>query len=255
MRRLRSRDGCPWDREQTLDSLKRYLVEECYELLDAIDSGDADRHRDELGDLLLQLIFQCQIRTEQNAFTFNDVADTIGEKLVRRHPHVYGDAQAERADDVAPLWESIKADEKRARGESTGTLDGVPRGLPALRRARKLQSRAARVGFDWPDETGVVEKVEEELAEVKTALQSGDENAVNSELGDLLFAVVNLCRFRGAEAEELLDASIAKFVQRFREVERRAVESGRRLEDCSPEEMDRHWEAAKRIFAEREMSG
>ncbi len=245
--RLRGEGGCPWDREQTLDSLKQYLVEECYELIDAIDSGDVAQHKDELGDVLLQVVLQAQIRAEESAFTFDDVADQLADKLVRRHPHVFADVVADTPADVIKNWEAIKATEAEAKRDAPRRTvsDGLPRHLPSLQRAQRVQSRAARVGFDWDDVSDVICKVEEELAETREALASGDVDHLKEELGDLLFATVNLSRFREINAEEALDAAVKKFVNRFSEVERRIHASGRSLNDCTLEEMDAEWDNIK----------
>jgi tetrapyrrole methylase family protein/MazG family protein len=244
MRTLRSEKGCPWDREQTLTSLKPFLLEESYEVLDAIDSGDRRHLAEELGDVLLQVVFQSQLCSEEGAFTFDDVANHIAEKLVRRHPHVFGDTEVSGATDVVRNWEAIKADEKGAAAGSA--LDGVPRHAPALKRAHALQKRAARVGFDWDQAHDVVAKIDEELAEVKEALAAGDQAAVREELGDLLFATVNLSRFLGHDAEEALDETIAKFVRRFRLIEDQLHAEGRKVTDCDLAELDRIWNDVKR---------
>ncbi len=242
--RLRGEQGCPWDRKQTLESLKQYLIEECYELIDAIDSGDVTHHQEELGDVLLQVVLQTQIRKEQGDFTFDDVADLLAEKLIRRHPHVFADVVAETPAEVIRNWEKIKAVEKGADGHKS-VVEGIPRHLPSLQRAQRVQSRVARVGFDWDDVSDVICKVEEELAEAREALASGDAEHLKEELGDLLFATVNLSRFREINAEEALDAAVKKFVSRFQEVERRIHASGRSLNDCTLEEMDAEWDNVK----------
>lgn len=243
MRRLRAPGGCPWDREQTLDTLKPFLIEECYEVLDAIESGDPKRHEEELGDVLLQVVFQAQLRTEAGQFGFDDVARRLAEKLIRRHPHVFADSQVADSVDVLRNWEKIKAVEKL--GERKSAVDGVPRHLPALMKAHQVQTRAARVGFDWSAMHGVVAKIDEELAEVKAALASGDREHVAEEIGDLLFSVVNLSRFQKLQAEELLTATVTKFVRRFHAVERRLQSRSRRMEDCTLDEMDAEWNAVK----------
>jgi MazG family protein len=243
MQRLRAEGGCPWDREQTLASLKQYLVEECYEVLDAIDSGDPAKHVEELGDLLLQVVFQAQIRAEQGQFGFQDVAQRIGDKLVHRHPHVFGDVKVEGSGEVLRNWDAIKAQEKETSRASV--VGGVPRHLPALMKAHQVQTRASRVGFDWTQVHDVVAKIDEELAEVKEALAGGDRAKVAEEIGDLLFAVVNLSRFQKLRAEELLESTVSKFVRRFEEVERRIHAQGRTLADCTLAEMDAVWNAVK----------
>ena len=244
MRLLRSPQGCPWDREQTLTSLKPYLIEECYEVIDAIDSGDTVHLTEELGDLLLQIVFQAQIAAEDGQFTFDDVARTIGEKLIRRHPHVFGQATVVDSKDVIRNWEAIKRTEKKEKPASV--LEGVPRSLPALNRAHQVQKKAARVGFDWEHVDGVVAKLDEEVLEVKEALASGDAGRVRDELGDLLFAAVNLGRFLGHDAEEALHGTIAKFVRRFQGIEERLHAQGRAMTDCRLEELDALWNEMKR---------
>ncbi len=246
--RLRGEGGCPWDREQTLTSLKPYLVEESYELLDAIDSGDVPHHREELGDVLLQVALQSQIRTEEGHFTFDEVAHEISEKLIRRHPHVFADVVAKDTDAVLKRWEEIKAGERRAKGKAkSSTLDGVPRCLPALLRAERTQERAARVGFDWGTSAPVFDKVEEELQELREALASGDAEHQAEELGDLLFSVVNLTRFLDSKltAEEALRHAVDKFAGRFCKVEQAIAQSDRNMADCTLEELDAEWDHVK----------
>jgi tetrapyrrole methylase family protein/MazG family protein len=247
MRRLRAPDGCPWDREQTLETLKRYLVEECYEELDAIDSGDRARILDELGDLLLQVVFQSQICAEEGAFTFDDVAAHLCEKLVRRHPHVFGDARAPDAASVLRRWDAIKRDERRGAGAEAApsALDGVPRSMPSLARAEQVQIRAARAGFDWRRAGDVLGKLEEEIRELREALAAGRSERVRDEAGDLLFTAVNLCRRLDVHAESALAASTAKFVRRFRAMEAQLLGEGRRLSDCPLEDLDAAWERVK----------
>ena len=244
--KLRGEGGCPWDREQTLDTLKQYLIEETYEVIDAIDSGVVDRHKEELGDVLLQVVLQSQIRSEKGEFAFEDVAHRIADKLIHRHPHVFGEVKVSGSDEVLTNWEIIKSKEKGKGTGAVSVLEGVPRHLPALQRAQRIQSRAARVGFDWSRLDDVVGKVDEELAETKEAISGGDNEKVTEEIGDLLFAVVNLCRFREIVAEQALERTIAKFTRRFKEVERRIREQGKDLKDCTLEEMDSHWDAIKR---------
>lgn len=250
---LRGEGGCPWDCEQTLESVKQYLVEECYEVIDAIDSGDAAKHREELGDLLLHVVFHAQIRKEQGSFSFDDVVDHLCAKLVRRHPHVFGDMQVSGADEVLRNWEAIKASERQsvnddleAPGDPRSAVDGVPRHLPALYKAHQVQERAARVGFDWTEVGDVMAKVEEELQEVKKVLPHGNQHGrIKEEIGDLLFATVNLSRFQGVNAEEALNGSVDKFVRRFQEIEKSACADGRALSQCTLAEMDARWNAVK----------
>jgi MazG family protein len=243
MARLRGPGGCPWDREQTLESLKSNLVEETYEVVDAIEGGDREQLCEELGDLLLQIVFQSQICSEEGAFDFQDVAGAISEKLVRRHPHIFGDGAAETAEQVTRNWEKIKKAEKGKGHHSV--LAGVPRSMPALPRAHQVQRKAARVGFDWDDINDVVAKVHEELDEVKAEIASGDREAVKAELGDLLFSVVNLCRFGACDPEEALKGTVEKFTRRFQYVEEHFHDAGKDLDACSLEEMDAVWREAK----------
>lgn len=244
MRRLRAPDGCPWDREQTIDSLKNNLIEETYEVVDAMESGDRAQLKEELGDLLLQVVFQAQICSEEGAFNFDDVARGIADKLVRRHPHVFGDVQADTSDQVIRNWEKIKKTEKG--GETPRSLvDGIPRHLPALSKAHLVQKRVAKVGFEWDEISGVVDKLDEELAEVKEAMAQKDAAAIREELGDLMFSVVNLSRYLGHDSEELLNENIAKFMRRFQSLETRLHAEGREIEHCSIEELEAVWTAVK----------
>ncbi len=253
MARLRSPEGCPWDRQQTHDSLKRYLLEESYELLDAIDAGDDTALVEELGDVLLQVVFHAQIAAETGRFSMADVIDVLVRKLIRRHPHVFGDVQAEDAAAVVRNWEAIKQEEKAGREpgpEASSILSGIPRHLPALMEAEKVQDRAARVGFQWDDVAGAWEKVQEELGELEQALrgrsETGQERArVAEEFGDVLFALVNVARYLEIDPEQALRSSTAKFRQRFRHIETRARAQGRDLRDMTLAEMDALWEEAK----------
>ena len=240
---LRSPQGCPWDREQNLTKLKDHLVEESYEVLDAIDSGDRAKLREELGDLLLQVVFQSQLCREEGAFTFDDVATTIVEKLIRRHPHVFGDVQADNPDQVLRNWEQIKRAEKE--GKPRSTVEGLPKHLPALHKAHLLQKKVARVGFDWKDSDGPLDKLDEEIREVREAVASGDQTRVREEVGDLLFSVVNVSRFLGHNPEDLLHANIGKFMRRFQALEDAVHAQGRKLENLSLAEMDAIWNQIK----------
>lgn len=244
MSTLRSENGCPWDREQTLESLRRYAVEEVYEVLDAIDRGDVDDHCEELGDLLLQVVFQAQLRKEEGAFTFEDVAKSINDKMIRRHPHVFGEVQVDGSDEVLRNWEAIKATEK-APVEDASVLDKVPVHLPALLKARDLQKQAAKVGFDWPDLTPVMAKVREELEELEEAVASGDTAHAHEELGDLLFVLANVGRHLGADAEQVLQDANVKFSRRFQAVEQAVKDSGSTMEAESLESLDRFWDLVK----------
>lgn len=232
-------EGCPWDREQTLESLKPYLVEETYEVLDAIDSGDPDEIRTELGDVLLQIAFQSQIASEAGWFDFQDVARTISSKLIRRHPHVFGDSSAATPDDVIELWEATKQEEKAGGG----LLDGIPRHLPALQKAHRMTQKAARVGFDWPDISGVLDKVQEEAGELAAAATPEEQE---SELGDLLFAIANLARHLKIDPEVALQKTNGRFQKRFSHVETATTASGRQLSDMTLAEMDVLWDEAKK---------
>ena len=246
MKRLRGPGGCPWDREQTLETLRPYLVEETYEVLDALDRGDAAGHCEELGDLMMQIVFHAAIRRREGAFSIDDVCDSISEKLVRRHPHVFGDAVAKDAKQVLVQWEQIKDDEKKDAGPRR-TLDGVPLGLPALARAQKLGSRAGKVGFDWDGYVGSLGKVREEVEEIADAAARGDQEAAHHELGDLLFAVVNLARKLDVDAEQALRDASAKFSRRFEYIEDRLAERGKSPRDSNLDEMDALWNDAKRV--------
>jgi tetrapyrrole methylase family protein/MazG family protein len=249
MARLRAKDGCPWDHQQTHVSLKRYLVEETAELLDAIDEGDDQALQDELGDVLLQVVFHAQIAAEDARFDVQDVARRLCEKLVRRHPHVFGSQQIDHAEGVVAQWERIKDQERKDRQSQETTpsvLQGVPRHLPALHRAYKVQKKAAHVGFDWPDVEGVFSKIHEELAEVREAMASNDKAAVADEIGDLLFAVTNLSRFLGHFPEEALHGAVHKFESRFLRIEQWLREQGKTPDMCDLEELDALWERAKR---------
>ena len=243
MQTLRSKNGCPWDREQNLSTLKQYLVEESYEVLDAIDSGDRSKLVDELGDLLLQVVFQAQVCSEEGSFTFDDVANTICEKLIRRHPHVFGEVKVRGSADVLRNWEKIKRTEKE--GEPRSAVAGIPRHLPALHKAQQVQKKAARVGFDWSAIHDVMAKVDEELAELKEAMKSRRSRHIKEELGDLLFAVVNLSRFLGHNAEEALDETIAKFIRRFQGIEQEVHRQNRKMTDCTLSELDAIWNKIK----------
>jgi tetrapyrrole methylase family protein/MazG family protein len=247
LEKLRSPEGCPWDREQTHSSLKEHLIEECAELLDSIDDNDDQGICEELGDVLMHIVFHAKIAEEEGTFTFDDVAREVTEKMVRRHPHVFGEESVSNVDEVMTIWNRAKKKEKGDRG-FTSILDGIPRHMPALLKARELQKKAAKVGFDWKQPEQIIEKIEEELQELKEAMASGDEVHVEEELGDLLFAVVNLSRFRNSTpAEELLARANKKFIQRFQYIERTIEKRGDTLQETSIEEMERLWNEIKRI--------
>jgi MazG family protein len=245
MRRLLAPDGCPWDREQTLASLRPYLLEETYELLEALDAVPVDptHHREELGDVLFQVVFQAALQQRDGAFDIDDVARGIADKLVRRHPHVFADARVKDAAEVLDVWHAQKQKEKARRR----TLEGVPRALPALALAQKLTERASHVGFDWPDATGPRAKIDEELREADLALAAGDHDAAAGEIGDLLFAVVNLARKVGVDAEAALRGTVARFESRFAHVEDRLAERGKTPRESTLEEMDDLWNEAKSV--------
>jgi MazG family protein len=243
MARLRGPGGCPWDRKQTLETLKPFIIEEAYELVDSIDSGAIDSIREELGDLVLEALFVSQICAEEGKLTMEQVLTALEDKLVRRHPHVFGTRPAADADEALGRWEDIKAREKEEK--SASLLHDVPRALPALKRAAKLSARAARVGFDWPSVADVLRKLEEELRELERAHGAGDASAVAEEVGDLLFVVANLARHLGVDPEQALEATNRKFVTRFRHIEERLRAEGRSVEEASLEELEAFWTEAK----------
>ena len=244
MRTLREPGGCPWDREQTHKSIRSNMIEEVYEYLEAVDADDVDGMREELGDVLMQVVFHARMAQEAGRFDLQDVIDEVVDKLIRRHPHVFGDTHVEGSDDVLRNWEAIKKQEKQERKH---VLDGVSQGLPALLRAYKLQSKAAKVGFDWKDVAGVWAKVEEELGELRAAIASGDKAAAESELGDVLFAIVNYARHNQIEPEVALDGTNNRFATRFAHVEQRVKESGKEWQQFSLQELDKFWDEAKKL--------
>ena len=245
MARLREPGGCPWDREQTRVSLKPYLVEETYEVLEAIESGDPRALREELGDLLFQVIFHAQIAHELGEFAIADVLRVLHEKMVKRHPHVFGDASVASATEALAQWEAIKRRESEREGVPRSVIDGVPRALPSLIRAQRLQSKAARVHFDWPNAAAAWEKVEEEIGEAHEALHAGDRARLADELGDVLFSLVNVARLSSIDADEALRGAIEKFRRRFTEMEARLLARGQSVESASVDERERAWEVAK----------
>jgi len=240
---LRAPDGCPWDKEQTHESLRKHLLEESYEAIAAIDSGDFNSMREEFGDLLLQVVLQSQIANDENQFNVNQVIHGIHSKIVRRHPHVFGDLKLDGVDGVLANWEKLKEKERGKRKDGKGLLDGVPLALPALSQAQEYQDRAARVGFDWPEVEGVLDKIKEEIEEIKNAETDFE---LASEIGDLLFAMVNLARWKKVDAESVLRGTNAKFKKRFAYVERGAKKQGRNLSELSLEEMESLWNAGKK---------
>ena len=244
MARLRAPGGCPWDREQTFETIKPYLLEETYEVMDAIDARDWRELSGELGDLLLQAVFFSEMAAEQDLFRIDDALDAINEKLVRRHPHVFGAETAQTGDDVRKIWSEVKALENRDKPKES-LLDGVPRALPALVEAQQITSRAASVGFDWSDSDQVLDKLREELAELDAARRSGSREEIEDEMGDLLFVLVNLARFVKVDPEQALRKTNAKFRRRFGYVERKLAERGTSPAESNIDEMESLWQQAK----------
>jgi MazG family protein len=247
MDKLRDPGGCPWDREQTLRTLTPYLLEEAHEVIEAIETGDVAHHREELGDLLFQVVFQARLAREEGKFDFADVCDSISDKLTRRHPHVFGDVSVSGSTEVVKNWERIKAEERKEKGQERSAIGGVPVGLPALVRAERLTEKAAAVGFDWPDTKGVVAKIKEELDELLLAMEGQDRARVESELGDLLFATANLGRFVKVHPEEALRGTLRRFESRFHHIEARLRERGKSPRESTLAEMDALWQEAKNL--------
>lgn len=245
MSRLRGEGGCPWDREQTHESLKPYLIEEAYETLEAIDSHDAGHFKEELGDLLLQIVFHAQIASEDKRFTIDDVAENIYRKLVRRHPHVFGDGKADTPDAVIKNWELIKKSEKPDDPERS-VLDGVPLSMPSLLRAWRVQGRAKSVGFDFKNAIEAFGKVDEELQEARHCVENENSESFGEEVGDLLFSLVNVCRLMKINPEEALNKSTNKFIERFKYIEKQLAAQGKSPDETPLNEMDALWEEAKR---------
>lgn len=245
MDRLRGKDGCPWDLQQDHHSLMPYLIEETYEVIEAIDEGVPERIAEELGDLTLQIVFHARLGKEEGTFDAGDVMDSINRKMIRRHPHIFGDVKADTPEDVLKNWEEIKLKEKGVRPRKS-LLDGIPRSLPALLHSRRLQERAAEVGFDWEDVDGVIDKFEEEAEEMRDAIKSGDRDKMTDELGDLLFALVNVGRWLGINPEEALRRTGAKFTRRFQQIEKAARQNGKKLSDMGLYEMEEIWQASKK---------
>src|SRR5262249_11019363 len=243
MTTLRGPQGCPWDRKQSLETLKPFVIEESYEVVDAIDHNDLDGLREELGDFLLQAVFIAELTREQGSFDIYDSITAIHDKLVRRHPHVFGEVEADTAEQGLVNWEKLKNEERKAENKSV--LAGVPQSLPALLRASRLTEKAARVGFDWRRTEDVFDKIEEEIEEVHEAIRSGDKRNVHDEIGDLLFTVANIARKLEVNAEEALQSANRKFARRFESMERNVREKGQNLDQLTLEEMDALWDAAK----------
>ncbi len=244
MAQLRGPDGCPWDRKQTPESLKPFLVEECYEVVDALEDGSPDKVKDELGDLLFQIVFHARIAEEQGEFTIQDVITAIHEKMTRRHPHVFGDEKLTTDKEVLANWEEIKKKEK-GHEDRKSILEGVPKELPSLLRAHRIQERAARVGFDWNHLNEALPKLDEEIAEFKESLREENAGKIEEELGDVFFTLVNISRFLGVNPDEALRKTISKFIHRFRYIEEQAAEAGRSLNDMTLDEMEKLWQEAK----------
>ena len=243
MAKLRSADGCPWDREQTRASLTKYLIEETYEVVEAIEEEDPEKIREELGDLLFQIVFHCQIGKERGEFGIEDVIDKISGKMISRHPHVFGDAKFETSEEVVKQWEERKKEEGKNR---ESILEGVPKEMPSLLRAHRIQSRASKAGFDWNHVDGALEKLEEELHEFRVAIKNKEPKEIEDELGDVFFSLVNVSRFVGVNPEDALRKTISKFISRFRYIEMKAADKGIRLSDMTIEEMDSLWDEAKK---------
>jgi len=254
MAQLRGESGCPWDKEQTHLSLKPCLLEETYELLDALDDGSANKLKEELGDVLLQVIFHSQIAREENRFTIKDVIDTLTAKLIRRHPYVFA-GEALPQDPAAALKQraQLKANEKKD-GESKSALGNVPKAMPALARAQSISRRAASLGFEWPNIEQVWAKVEEEMRELKEAVAAGDKVHTGEELGDLLFTMVNIARFLDVESEDVLARTIDRFMRRFQHIEAKLRQANRGFDQSSIEEMDRYWDEAKQLEAQGKLA-
>jgi tetrapyrrole methylase family protein/MazG family protein len=262
--RLRAPQGCPWDREQTHQSLRTYLLEEAYEVLEALDTGNDEKFAEEMGDLLLQIVLHSQIAHEQGRFSVADVIREIHDKMIRRHPHVFGAARAKDSAEVLRNWEQIKAEERRASKKQGGggdsdrgapsLLEGVSRALPATLEAFQLTRKASRIGFDWNDAAGVIAKMQEETAELESALQTRNRQRIEEEMGDLVFAAVNLGRFLEVDPEIALKKANAKFSRRFRAMEAMARESGREFKDLPRDEMEALWEATKNMEGKPEVN-
>lgn len=246
---LRSPNGCPWDRKQTHESLKKYAIEETYELVESIESGDPQKLKDELGDVMLQVLLHAQMAKENDQFDIADVCQNLREKLQRRHPHVFSDVEVNGVDDVLTNWEKIKRSEP-GYDDRVSILDGVPASLPALMRAAKLSKKAARTGFDWPNVYAIIDKLKEEIQELEEAIESGSQELVQDEIGDLLFTVVNIARFQGIDPEESLRRMLDRFIERFSKIEEHARETGRNISDMTLAEMDEVWDAAKKVKKE-----
>ncbi|OGB63784.1 MAG: nucleoside triphosphate pyrophosphohydrolase [Caldithrix sp. RBG_13_44_9] len=242
MKRLRKE--CPWDRKQTPQSLRQYILEEAYETVEAIDNENWDELRKELGDMLLQIVFQAEIAEEQKLFTLKDIIHSVNEKLVRRHPHVFGNVEVTNEQQVKDNWEQIKLNEE----QRSSMLEGIPRNLSGLLRAQRIQEKAAQVGFDWKEMDGVFTKIREETAELEQAIQQKNSEEIETEVGDLFFSLINLARFQKVNAEDALRKTINKFISRFQYIERKLAEKNKSIYHSSLEEMDKLWEESKKFL-------
>ena len=250
MEKLRSDEGCPWDKEQTHESLKSCLIEEVYEIVDAVDSGDPEQLKEELADLFFLIIFYCKIADDSKNFDINNVLEVCLDKMIRRHPHVFGDKTAVDASEALSQWNEIKKQEAAAKqcgktNENKSIVDNIPKHMPALQKAQKIQKKVARVGFDWEVIEDVIAKVHEELEEVKDAINNKERAQIAEEIGDLLFATVNLSRFLKLDSEDLLRKSISKFIGRFKKVEMQIADAGKKIDECSLKELDDIWNKIK----------
>jgi MazG family protein len=243
--KLRSEDGCLWDKKQKKEDIAKYLLEETYELIDAINSGSPQALKEEMGDLLFQILFIARISEEAGEFNISDVMKYVSEKMIRRHPHVFGNKKVKDIEEIKTNWEDIKKHIENRDENSSGLFGRIPRSLPSLERAQKVTEKASRVGFDWRNTEEVIDKIEEELTEFKASLKTSNANYIREEIGDLLFSLVNLCRFVDVNAEEALSASLAKFIDRFSYIEKRLTERGKKLTGASLKEMDDLWNEAK----------
>ncbi len=246
IRKLRSPDGCPWDREQRKEDLGRYLLEESYEVVDAIRDGSPEALKEELGDLLFQILFLVRLAEEAAEFSFADVTAAVGGKMIRRHPHVYGQVRVNGVADVKANWKDIKERLEKKPPDRQGALESVPRALPALARAQRIGEAAARAGFDWEDAGGVLKKIDEELAELRAALTAKEKERIDEEIGDLLFSVVNLCRFVKVDAEQSLTEAVKKFIERFRRIEERLRREGLSPAEATFQRLDSLWNEVKK---------
>jgi tetrapyrrole methylase family protein/MazG family protein len=245
IKRLRSKDGCLWDREQKKEDMAKYILEETYELIDAIDSGSSDAIKEEMGDLLFQVFFLASISEEAGEFKIPDIMKDVAEKMVRRHPHVFGNTEVRDIDEIKNNWEDIKKNMEKRDENARGFFDNIPRSMPALKRAQKVTEKASSIGFDWGKTEEVLDNIEEELNKLKSALAANDINCIKGEIGDLLFSLVNLSRFVNVNAEESLTASLAKFIDRFSYIQEKLAEQGKNPAGASLKEMDDLWNESK----------